>query len=489
MSERVKCRHTILLAISFGAFAPAPSVAAPPGSTPALQLTPCKVADIAEEVRCGTFLVPEDRLRPDGRTLSLKVVVIRAKEPRGSSEPVFLFEGGPGDAATESASYVRDNWVSREKDVVLIDQRGTGEGHKLTCKLAGSDENIPGYIESRGAALAACGAKLSKEVDVTKYVTPVAIQDVDEIRRALGYDKINVHGGSYGGRAAMAYARYYPQAVRAAYLVAPAPLELKLPLYFAWSAQRAVDAKLAECAKEADCRARYPDPEGDLEAIVRQLDKGPIEVVVDHPKTGLPIKVSLTKWGFGYGLLGDLYVAKEPSQLADMLHRARSGDFKAIVEGWIKRARERRPSTDFPWGMHRTIVCNEDVSQWPADPVAETLGTFFGGELIKEAQLACSTWPKAAFPADYFAPYQSNVPTLIVSGQFDPVAPPRWSEAARKTHPNSIHIVTQFGHSFREEGCLDAISSEFMREASVKNLDLRCIAESGGDLELMGDGN
>lgn len=440
-------------------------------------------------MRCGTFLVLEDRAKPNGRILPLKVVVVPAKEPRGRSDPIFLFEGGPGDAATQSASYVRSNWIGRQNDVVLIDQRGTGEGHKLTCKLPGSDEDIQGYIDSRGAALAECGAKLSGEVDVTKYVTPVAMQDIDEIRRALGFDKIIVHGGSYGGRAAMVYARYYPQAVRAAYLAVPAPLEIKLPLYFAWSAQRAVDAKLAECAKDSDCRARFPDPKGDLEAIVRQLDTGPVEVVVDHPKTGRPTTVSLTKWGFGYGLLGDLYVAKEPAQLADTLHRARTGDFKAIVEGWIKRVRDQRPRTDWAWGMHRTIVCNEDVSQWPADPIAETRGTFFGGELIKEAQLACSTWPKAAFPADYFTPYQSSIPTMIVSGQFDPVAPPRWAEAARKTHPNSIHIVTQFGHSFEEEGCLDAISSEFLREASVENLELGCIAESGGALELMGDGN
>ncbi len=199
-------------------------------STLNLPLTPCSVPDVQEKLRCGTYVVPEDRSKPDGRKLSIKVIVVPSRTPNPERRAIIYFEGGPGDPATNSASYVADLFIRDSHDVIISDQRGTGEGHRLACPLEGSDTDVQGYMKPTVAGYKQCAEELRTKADLTQYVTPIAMQDHDEIRAALGYDNVTVYGGSYGSRAAMMYARQYPQHVRSLYLSAAVPLSMKMPL-------------------------------------------------------------------------------------------------------------------------------------------------------------------------------------------------------------------------------------------------------------------
>ncbi len=450
-----------------------------------LTLEPCTIPGFDKQARCGTFRVPENLNDPTSKTLPLRVVILPAKSSQPAREPVFYFEGGPGQQATESARYMANAWFRANNDVVLIDQRGTGPGHRLDCELPGSDSDVSGYAEQPYAAFARCGSELAKIHDLTQYTTPNFIRDVDEVRRALGYDKVNLYGASYGSRAVIAFARLLPQQVRSLYLSGVVPFELRMPLYFPWSVQRAIDATLATCATDRACRTKYPDPGADLKAANDRLSKSPARVRIKNPATGKLEDVTLTQWGFASAVLAKLYTSGSPSDLPETLSRARNGDYTELASDWIKSNSESRNS--FAWGLNRAINCMEDVSRIrPGEIEKEAAGTFFGPTLGLATVELCKAWPRAAYPKGFFDPFTLNVPVMITSGEYDPVTPPRWGEIARKYFPNSFHLVTLQGHSnFREEGCLGEIASEFLRRGAAKGLDFTCANERGSGLQLI----
>ncbi len=211
----------------------------------------------------GTFAVYEDREARSGRMIHLGVVILHAKGPNRKPDPVFPFAGGPGrDVTTTEAGY-RDSWMRDERDIVLVAQRGTGGDNKLDCPKAADDGNIQGYLEPlfRTDLFRDCREELSKKFDLTKYSTELAADDVNDLCRALGYDTINVMGGSYGTRMALVYMRRHPETVRTAVLNGVAPIAFRNPLYHAPNFHEAIRALFAECANDPECRAEGEDGE------------------------------------------------------------------------------------------------------------------------------------------------------------------------------------------------------------------------------------
>ncbi len=466
--------------------APAPIVPPQPAAPAALVMSSCRVEGISEPARCGTYQVRENRSDPGSRVLPLNVVVLPAKSGKPAPDPVFYFAGGPGERATESAGYMADAWFRLNNDVVLIDQRGTGPGHLLNCELPGSEEDVAEYAKQPYAAFAECGRMLSATHDLTQYITPVAMRDADEVRQALGYTKINLYGASYGSRAAIVYAKLFPQHLRTVYLSGVVPLEIRMPLYFPWSAQRALEATLRTCESEPACKARYPDPTADLEAVLDRLAGAPDVVTVTDPANARKQEVVMTPWVFASALLWKLYVSGAPADLPDALQRARTGDSTQLLQGWIENLRGSRGGS-FAWGVNRAINCMEDVPRVSAEEIRnEAKGTFMGPTLGLATLELCKAWPRATYPQGFFDPFQLDVPTMVTSGEFDPVTPPRWGEVARKSFPNSFHLVTLQGHSnFREEGCLGQVAGEFLAKGAATGLDLSCVLAPASGLQLL----
>ena len=326
-----------------------------------LELHPCHVPGAKEELRCGSYSVPENRGIQGGRTLTLRVVVIPARSKGPGAEPVFYFQGGPGGAATESAPYLLDSSIREKHDVVLIDQRGTGEGNRLDCPSPGGGKDIQAYLEPL-YVVRGCAAELAKRADLTQYATPTAMQDIDEIRQALGYDKILVYGGSYGSRAAMIYTRMYGKHVRAGIIAAVTPLAIRLPLYFARDSQRAFERVLAECAAQASCKAAYPNPKSDLEAARLKLRQHPARTTIKNPIDGSPVEISVTERAFIDSIHGNQYSLQGTREIPYILRRAREGDFTALMENFLHVRYEQAQLIHF--GMFMAVACSEDVPRY-----------------------------------------------------------------------------------------------------------------------------
>lgn len=429
-------------------------------------------------VRCGTFTVPENRSTGRGRMLPLKVIVIPSLAPRASTKaPIFYFSGGPGQAATE-ATWLAGSWHRDEHDVVLVDLRGTGEGHALDCPSGGSDEDPQSYLRpylSQGTGFAACRDALSKRADLTQYTTTIAMKDVDALREALGYSRIAIEGGSYGTRAAMEYIRLFPGRVHSAVLYSLVPVENRAPLFHARAAQRAYDLMVAQCEAEAACRAAYPGLRGNAAAIMKRLDAQPARVSVPNPANGQPVEVALDGSGFADALRVMLYGIDRQRRVPLLLSRALRGDYRPFAAAGLES--NRGFSKSIRTGLLLSFTCAEDT--WrirPEEVERESAGSFLGTLRVRAQMAACSVWPKGKVPAGFYAPPVSRVPVLLVSGLLDPVTPPEWGEVARRRFPNALHAVVPGGTHTPTNACVESMARKLFATGSVKGLDTGCLA-------------
>ncbi|HEY1631100.1 MAG TPA: alpha/beta fold hydrolase [Rhizomicrobium sp.] len=440
-----------------------------------LKLEACKIRDTKVATRCGTLLVPENRAMPGGRMLPLHVVMIPARKPSGKA-PVFYFSGGPGQAATDLAPQVpADYWQIADHDLVLMDLRGTGQGTKLDCALGGTDDAIETYLEPLfrdTRPVAACAAQLSRHADLSQYTTANAMQDIDALRAALGYDSIDIDSGSYGTRAAIVYMHMFPNRVRAAVLSGVVPMANRSPLYHAEAAERAIEALFAQCAADAGCHKTFPDPKADLGAILASLKAKPAPVTIKHPVTGKPATIALTQSAFASGLRVMLYDEHEGRRIPLLLHKARAGDFTPFAEAALENGRGLAKGLAI--GMMLSFTCTEDTNRIdPREVAKETGDSFIGDARVKGQMDACSVWPKTKLPADYWTPFASKIPVLLISGNLDPVTPPHWGEAEHRLLANSLHVVMPGAH-VAGNACVDSMSKQLYDTADIKAVDTSC---------------
>ena len=449
--------------------------AAPGSDRLGLELRSCRLPDVEDAVRCGVFRVPEDRSKPGGRVLPLKVIVLPARSATPAKAPVVFLSGGPGQGATDAVVWMAKSWHRDEHDVVLMDLRGTGEGHALDCP-PGDGDDLQSALEplfADTAAVRACRQRLEQRADLTLYTTPVAMRDLDELRRALGYEQLNLWGGSYGTRAALVYVRSYGRSVRTVFATGAAPFENRAPLHHAAGAQAAFDRLADQCAADAGCRAAYPDVRGDLAAVLRTVETRPPGAAVRHPATGEPAQVTLTRSAFADGLRSMLYSAEEGRRVPLLLQRARAGDYAPFAQAALAAGYGLRRALRL--GLTLSVTCPEDVTRIRSGEVpAATAGSFVGDHRVRGQMAGCAEWRKARMPEGYAAPFRSAVPAVVVSGDLDPVTPPAWGEAYRRYFRHSVHLVLPAGHSAQND-CADAVHRQLLRTADVRSLDTGCV--------------
>lgn len=444
-------------------------------ATPTLVMSPCRLAGSSEDVRCGVYQAPADRNRPDGRTVPVKVIVIPARHPNPGLGPVFTLPGGPGQTQTEVDSGMETSWQRNDHDLVLVDHRGTSPGGALDCVRPGSDADLNGYLKPFFNADMArtCRAALERRFDLADYSTAEAVEDIDEIRAALGYDRINIDTASFGSYLALMYIRAHGEHVRAAVLASLVTLDEKVPLHFAQSTQAALAGVLADCMAEAPCAAAYPDVQRDFDEVLAQLRRGPVQVPVKAPD-GSAAEVGLTAYAFADSVRAMLYSSERARQLPYLITRARAGDFTPFAQSALDANRGLYSARI---GLHLAITCNEFVRRIrPGEVEPMTAGTFFGDTRVRGQMAACAEWPRTRIPADFFKPYRSDVPVVFVSFDRDPVTPQMWALAAHRDFPNSINIMTKGGHS-ESNACTDRISEQLFRTGSEKDLDLACLKD------------
>jgi pimeloyl-ACP methyl ester carboxylesterase len=422
----------------------------PPPPT-AADLHPCPAGPGTSS--CGTITVFEDRAARRGRTINIAFLVARADTP-GAREALFVFAGGPGEGST-SLARAADGWLQPLRatlDIVFVDQRGTGQSHPLQCSSAGDTDPaaIFGHVFDP-AVVARCRDTLSRDADLTKYTTDDAVADVDDVRAALGYEHVSLYGGSYGTRMAQAYMRRFPARVRSVVIDGVVPFDNAIPLTYAASAQQSVERVWAACRANAGCQRANPHLASDFEQLLRRLDAGPVPTTLSA--AGRPVTVAMHRGDFGYAVRGLLYNANAVSRLPDMIGRAAAtGDFREFADYYWSR--DTTMDRAIAFGTHLTVFCAEDVPfPTEADITAATAGTFLGRYLFDEYRGACLEWPRGRISDDARTPVTARIPTLLLSGAFDPVTPPAFAERVARSLPLSQSITSPTAAHGAALGC------------------------------------
>lgn len=455
------------------------SAQAAAAATDSLVLEPCELPGVPPPVRCGEWEVWEDREAERGRRIALRVVRLEATGSETLPDPLFPILGGPGQSVVESAAGFAE--LRRERDVVLVDQRGTGGSNPLDCPLFGPPEDARSFLVAflPVESVRRCREVLEERADLRLYGTHLAADDLDEVRRALGYERINLFGVSYGTRAVLTYLRRHGAHARAAVLVGVYPPGLHGPALFAPVAQRALEGVLAECLAETTCREAFPDVREAARRVFERLAEEPARAEVIHPRTGRPQEVRLNRDLAAEAVRYMLYGPEMAGMVPAVLHQAARGDVAPLAE-FALLGRMQIVDSGYN-GLYLSITCAEEVA--PVDPeeaarLAE--GTFLGDYRYRDQAAACREWPLATVADEVHEPVRAEVPVLLLSGQWDPVTPPSHAEHAAAHLPRGRHLVVPHGgHGFDglEGGneCAERLMTEFLRRASAEELDAACL--------------
>jgi pimeloyl-ACP methyl ester carboxylesterase len=466
------------LARSFGLFFAAFSLlsCAAQDRTSALErLRPCISEEGPTDAYCGTLKVFENRETRQGRTIDLKIVLLPALSNEARSDPLFFLAGGPGQGAAQLARPLRDAFrrVQSDRDIVLVDQRGTGKSNPLNCTA--DNDSLQALNEPDEAGLARLRKCMEEyDADLRMYTTPIAMEDLEDVRVHLGYGQINLYGGSYGTRAALVYLRAHEANVRTVILDGVAPPDMRLPLFFGRDAQRSLDKLIHDCETDTACRTQYPNLADRARALLLRLDREPVRVRLTHPRTGIAEDVKVNAAFVANVLASALYVPLAGSLIPELIKRAEANDFQGLL---ALVSIGESTGQNMSAGMQLSVVCAEDFPRiTPEDAKRESTGTMFAAHLLSSRMKACEFWPKGAVPASYYDPVVSSVPILVMSGDLDPVTPPTWGESVTQHLKNAKHVVFPgTGHGAISTGCGMRILHAFLDRGSLEGLDTSCL--------------
>lgn len=445
------------------------------------KLTPCPVEGMEQPALCGDLQVWENRAAKAGRKIPIHVAVLPAFSPDPAPDPVLFFEGGPGYPGTKSVKEIGDllRDLRKDRDIIFYDQRGTGLSHSLACELPGHADNPQGYLIDLFPLepLRACLPKLQEKADLRLYTSSIAMDDVDEIREWLGYERLNLFGISYGSRAAQVYLRQHGDHVRSVVLMGVVPMNDRMPLPFARFAQTSLDRVIDDCQDTPECRAAFPGLRKDLQKIFAELDRGPVRATFTNPDTEKPAQVEMNRSVFSAALRSMLYDADLYISVPLFIHQAAGGDYSLIARRAYEYGKE---GDDWSRGMYLSITCAEDIPGIDMKDVpAAIAGTFLTDDRIRQQVNACAFWPRADLPAGFGEPVQSIAPVLLLSGWMDPVTPPEQATEVAQHLPNSLHLIARdAGHGpfgLENEACEWRILHDFIQDGSPFNVDTSCL--------------
>jgi pimeloyl-ACP methyl ester carboxylesterase len=476
---RLRLLPILFLILPLSASAAAPAPAAKP-ATPS-KLAPCKLEGEGEakvDARCGFFETWENRVTHKGRKIRLRVVVLPALAAHPKPDPVFYFGGGPGEAITDGAGWAAGEELRQERDLVFIDQRGTGAPDRLGCKLGGDDSNLQTYLGDMFPvdAVRNCREELEKKYDLKLYTTDIAMDDIDDARAWLGYKKINLSGGSYGTRAAQTYLRRHPSSVRTVVLNGAVPMDETLPISHAAGGQRSLDILLGWCDADAACHKAFPDVRAELATVLDRLTQGPAQVTIENPVTHKPETVKISKEMIADGIRWALYSPGTGAALPRLIHAAAGGDLTPLAQAAV---RSRVGIIDaLAMGMFFSVTCAEDIPFIdPAQIPVRTAGSFLGDYRVRQQIAACGVWPRAKVPYALQEAVSSNLPVLIINGERDPVTPPDFGKRAAVALTNSLHVIVPFGAHGGSSDCIENLQRELIKKGSIQGLDTSCVAK------------
>jgi pimeloyl-ACP methyl ester carboxylesterase len=453
----------------------------PTRAQPSIRLEPCRIADIdsltSTEARCGTLAVPENPADPDGERIRLAVAVVPAIATTARPDPLVLIAGGPGQGSIEGYAPLLGAFagIRRERDLVLVDQRGTGDSNRLDCDMP--EDALEGG-EIPPAALAAlardCLANLAGRAQF--YTTSIAVRDLEAVRAALGYARMNLYGGSYGTRVAQHYARRFPGRTRAVVLDGVVPPGLALVPNVAIESQRALEGVFARCAADPDCDRRFPALASQFAKLDSRLRRAEVPVRLADPVSGDSRLIRVTRAHLVSMARMLTYSPETASILPLVLHEAATNGNFAPLAAQAEMAGEGLERI-IAVGMHNSVVCAEDAPRFASAVDLEALRrTVMGTLMVDGIEAVCGVWPRGAVDGDFADPLRSDVPALLLSGEFDPATPASYGAMAAEGFRNGLHVVVPGqGHGQARLPCVQKLLRAFVDAGSVAGLDTACI--------------
>lgn len=478
MKSSLKAALALCLLAGFGFGAVAVAQEARGETRGRVRLAPCDSPALPRDALCGRYEVFEDRAARRGRKIGLKIVVLPALSDRPAPDPVFYFVGGPGAAATGSAAAPLMTYLRRTREVVLVDQRGTGESNPLNCNLRGDADDMRVYFGEPFPVerVRACRSELEKIADLRLYTTPVAVADLEEVRGALGYGRINVAGGSYGSTAALAYLRLYPSRVRAAAVFGVAPLNFKMALPFAKAVEGALSRLFADCDADALCRAAFPRLREEFSELHARLGRTPATFEATNPVTRRRQQLTMTREALMELVRVMLYQPNLTALLPLLFHEMHGGAYARFAEiayNFVRRLDGARIAR----GMHLSVTCSESFPFITDEEIRrESAGTFHGDYRVRQHARACESWPRGALPAGYLDAVKTEVPVLMLSGDLDPVTPPWGAAAVLSDYTRGRQIRIRNG-THTAYDCTDRLTAAFIERGTADGLDASCVEQ------------
>ena len=455
------------------------------GNAQALSLEDCRISAgpgyPGIKARCGTMMRPENPVDPGSPEIAIRVAVVPALNLNPENDPIVPIAGGPGQGTVEFYSSYAGAFepVRRNRDILLVDQRGTGESSRMDCPIDDDALLFEGEfsLDDTIRFIEECLETLPH--DPRYFSTSVAVTDLEAIREALGYSALNLYGVSYGTRVAQHFARRYPDATRTVVIDGVVPPQIALGPEIATESQKAVDRILARCVEDAACNERFPDIEATFVAIVARLREASLEVSVPHPNTG---RAEVVKFGEAELAGAVRLLAYSPTTIALLplfVHEAGQGNWVPLASQYMMTAIAM--SDALALGMHNAVMCTEDMpflerTTIDVDGIAASyMGTF----QLDALEAICTTWPRGPIDAEFKVPLATDIPFLLLSGDADPITPPRYAEMAAVDLTNATHLIGKHqGHGQLGVGCMRNLVAEFVNSADPLAIDAQCMERS-----------
>lgn len=447
----------------------------------AIEFTPCELESAmggAVEAECARYEVAEDPEAPAGRRIALQLALVPARARNPEPDLVVMLAGGPGQSALEAYPDVAAAFapLRRHRHVLLVDQRGTGRSNPLKCPLPDWKDPATQTAAALREQASACLARLAGRADPRFYTTSDAVRDLETVRGALGAPALNLVGGSYGTRVALEYLRRYPGAVRTVTLDAVVPPELALLQDHAANLDAAVNQIFTACRLDAACFRQFGDPARTLAVLRERLRVAPERAELHDPRTHVPRVETLTETLLA-GTVRLYSYQPEAAALLPLLisEAARGRPQPLLAQGEILF---QRLSESLAHGMELSVICAEDAPFLAPRP--QDAGTLLGPMVTALAREQCAVWPRGGMPAEFKRPVVSDAPALLLSGERDPVTPPRYGEQVVRTLSRGRHFVLRAqGHTVLTRGCVPRLLRDFIERADAAGLDPGCLTALG----------
>lgn len=434
----------------------------------------------------GYYAVPENRQVADSRKLNIYVAVMPSLSRDSIRSPLFYFQGGPGVGAADMVDYFLANKEYRQyRDIVLIDIRGTGKSDPLHCpetQVRTTPQDCMNEMFPIDSVIK-CYEQLSRGRDLTQYTTEIAITDVEEIRKWLGYGAVNVMGQSYGTRSCQSYMRQYPEAVRSSVLWCPVPTFLKMPLYHSYDGQAAWDLLVKNCANDSACSKRYPSLSSEFNALMQRLRTKPDKYLYYDSLTKRSDQITITAGPFADLIRSIMYSPKGQTDVPYLIHEAYAGNYAPLIRIAIDRNADPLSLAD---GFYLCVTCSEDVPFINTPMIGEVTGnTYMGAYRIDQQISACSAWRVNPVNKKFLDPVASSIPALVLAGPQDPITPSRWADSVARQMPNAQKIIiSTMAHGIRglsNPACFHRMVNDFLNSPHLAvNSDCIVTMKSGG---------